>query len=214
MLRFRIRIVNQKDSYIKNETKTNRMKLSLSRDRKESQGVVQAACLPDADRWTNVLVLCKLSFSLPFSNGSVERMFSSLKVVKSDRRTRLHHDILTDLLEIRVESPLLRPFTQTSSRSLVERLQQYTQTQSESSQAVRSAKNHSDRCKHILCYRSRGRSWTAVFFTLWMGCLVQWHRLKWEWNHWRLNSITMISDTVSQLMCHVNNYIYAVHMFL
>ena len=110
MLRFRIHIVNQKDSYIKNETKTNRMKLSFSQDQKESQGLVQAACLPDADRWTNVMVLCKLSFSLPFSNGSGERMFSSLKVVKSDWRTRLHHDILTDLLEIRVERPPLETF--------------------------------------------------------------------------------------------------------
>lgn len=66
---------------------------------------------PDADRWTNVLVLCKLCFSLPFSNGSVERMFSSLKLAKSDRRTRLHHDTLTDLLEIRVEGPPLETFS-------------------------------------------------------------------------------------------------------
>ncbi len=33
---------------------------------------------PDANRWTNVHVLCELCFSLPFSNGSVEIVFSTL----------------------------------------------------------------------------------------------------------------------------------------
>ena len=31
---------------------------------------------PDAVRWPNVLLLCELGFSLPFSNGRVERIFS------------------------------------------------------------------------------------------------------------------------------------------
>ena len=35
---------------------------------------------PDARKWPNVLSLCELSFSLPFSNGRVEQIFSSLKV--------------------------------------------------------------------------------------------------------------------------------------
>ncbi len=65
----------------------------------------------DVNRWKNVLVLCELCFSLPFSNGSVERMFSTLKLVKTDRRTRLHHDTLSDLLEIRVEGPPLESFS-------------------------------------------------------------------------------------------------------
>lgn len=65
---------------------------------------------PDASRWKNVLVLCELAFSLPFSNGTVERMFSSLKLIKTDRRTRLHCDTLSDLLEIRAEGPSLGCF--------------------------------------------------------------------------------------------------------
>lgn len=44
---------------------------------------------PDADKWPNVLALCQLLFSLPFSNGRVERIFSTLKVIKTDRRTNL-----------------------------------------------------------------------------------------------------------------------------
>ena len=39
---------------------------------------------PDASRWQDVLILCKLCFSLPPSNGRVERIFSSLKLIKMD----------------------------------------------------------------------------------------------------------------------------------
>ena len=53
-----------------------------------------------------------------FSNGSVEVMFSTLKLVKTNRidimglwRTRLHLDTLSDLLEIPVEGPVLRRFS-------------------------------------------------------------------------------------------------------
>ena len=66
---------------------------------------------PDTTKWSNVLVLCKLCFSLPFLNGSVERMFSALKLVKTDRRTRLHQDTLSDLLEIQLEGPSLGSFS-------------------------------------------------------------------------------------------------------
>ena len=51
------------------------------------------------------------SFSLPFSNGHIERMFSSLKVIKIDRRTNLQPGTLSDLLEIKVEGPNLGGFS-------------------------------------------------------------------------------------------------------
>ena len=57
-----------------------------------------------------MLVLCELCFSSPFSNGRVERIFSSLKLVKTERRTKLHHT-LSDLLEIHVEVPPLSDFS-------------------------------------------------------------------------------------------------------
>ena len=65
---------------------------------------------PDARKWPNILSLCELSFSLPFSNGTVEQIFSSMKVVKTSRRTNLQGDTLNDLLEIYVEGPPLSSF--------------------------------------------------------------------------------------------------------
>ena len=38
----------------------------------------------DAVKWPNLLLLSKLLFSLPFSSGTVERMFSMLKLIKTD----------------------------------------------------------------------------------------------------------------------------------
>ena len=64
----------------------------------------------DARKWPNVL-LSELLFSLPFTNNKVERTFSTLKVVKTDRCTSLHMDTLDDLMEINVEGPLLENFS-------------------------------------------------------------------------------------------------------
>lgn len=66
---------------------------------------------PDAIKWPNVLLLSKLLFSLPFSSGTVERMFSALKLIKTDRRTNLHVSTLDDLLEINIEGPALDNFS-------------------------------------------------------------------------------------------------------
>ena len=56
-------------------------------------------------KWPNVLLLCEVIFSLPFSNGVVERIFSILKVIKTEKCTNLSVDTLRDLLEIKVEEP-------------------------------------------------------------------------------------------------------------
>ena len=65
---------------------------------------------PDARKWQNILGLCELSFSLSFSNGRVEQIFSSLKVLKTTRRTNMQGGTLNDLLEIYVEGPTLSSF--------------------------------------------------------------------------------------------------------
>ena len=57
----------------------------------------------DANRWPNLLRVCDLVFSLPFSNAHAERLFSTVKIVKNERRTRLHVDTLSDLLDVKVE---------------------------------------------------------------------------------------------------------------
>ena len=65
---------------------------------------------PDSRKWPNILSLSELSFSLPFSNRRVEQIFSSLKVLKTNRRTNMQRDTLYDLLEIYVEGPTLSSF--------------------------------------------------------------------------------------------------------
>ena len=66
---------------------------------------------PDASKWPNVLMLCQLIFSLPFSTSGVEQVFSQLKVIKTNRRTNLQNDTLHALLEICVEGPPLSTFS-------------------------------------------------------------------------------------------------------
>ena len=65
---------------------------------------------PDAAAWKNVLLISELLFSLPFSNGRVEGIFSTLKVIKTDARTSLKNQTLNDLMEIKVEGPSLGQF--------------------------------------------------------------------------------------------------------
>ena len=54
---------------------------------------------------TNILGLVELLFTLPMSNGWVERIFSVLKLIKTDRHTKLSEDHLDDLLRISVDGP-------------------------------------------------------------------------------------------------------------
>ena len=65
----------------------------------------------DSTKWPNVLLLCELLFSITFSNSHVERMFSSLKVVKTNRRTNLANSTLNNLLEIHVEGLIMSKFS-------------------------------------------------------------------------------------------------------
>lgn len=55
---------------------------------------------PNSAEWTSALTLARLLFSLPASNGKLERAFSLLKSVKTDRRTRLTNESLDDLLRL------------------------------------------------------------------------------------------------------------------
>ena len=53
---------------------------------------------PTASEWSNILILAKLLFSLPASNGKLERVFSQINVIKTSKRTLLSNDSLDDLL--------------------------------------------------------------------------------------------------------------------
>ena len=61
----------------------------------------------DAKNWSNILVLVELLFCIPVANGRVERLFSHLKVIKSNRRSTLSEDRLDHLLRIKVDAPPL-----------------------------------------------------------------------------------------------------------
>ena len=47
---------------------------------------------PDAGRWSNLLSLAQLLLSLPASNGKLERIFSTMKIIKTDKRSSLNND--------------------------------------------------------------------------------------------------------------------------
>ena len=67
--------------------------------------------VPDATRWPNLLLICELLFSLPFSTAKVERLFSMLKVIKTEKRTNLNISSMNDVMEINTEGPSLSTFT-------------------------------------------------------------------------------------------------------
>ena len=67
--------------------------------------------IPDTRNWPNILFLSQLLFSLPFTNSVVERAFSTLKVLKTDRWTSLLTNTLDDLMEINVEGPTPETFS-------------------------------------------------------------------------------------------------------
>ena len=55
---------------------------------------------PVASEWSNLLTLVELLFSLPASNGVVERVFSQVNVIKTKKRSLLSNESLDDLLTI------------------------------------------------------------------------------------------------------------------
>ena len=65
---------------------------------------------PTSSEWPNALTLVELLFSLPASNGKLERVFSQLNVIKTNKRTSLTNEALNDLLLIATESIPLSEF--------------------------------------------------------------------------------------------------------
>ena len=65
---------------------------------------------PEAGSWSNILGIARLVFTLPVSNGKLERIFSTLKIIKVDRRSTLGNDSLDDLLAVNSELVPLKEF--------------------------------------------------------------------------------------------------------
>ena len=73
---------------------------------------------PDAVKWKNLLLITELLFSLPFSTAKVERLFSMLKIMKTEKRTALSITSVNDLMEINTEGPSLSNFNAEAAVSL------------------------------------------------------------------------------------------------
>ena len=65
---------------------------------------------PSSAEWTNVLTLIELLFALPASNGTLERAFSQMNVIKSEKRSLLSNQSLDDLLTLTIDSVPLEKF--------------------------------------------------------------------------------------------------------
>ncbi len=61
-----------------------------------------------SSKWSNLLSLVELLFCIPISNGHVERMFSHLKHIKSEKRSTMSENHLDDILRISVDGPPLK----------------------------------------------------------------------------------------------------------
>ena len=72
----------------------------------------------DAVKWSNVLLLVELVFSLPISNCAVERVFSRLNCVKSNRRCNLTEERPDDLIHIGVNGVALCNWNPTNAIQL------------------------------------------------------------------------------------------------
>lgn len=65
---------------------------------------------PNAEEWFNCLTLVRLLLTLPVSNGKLERVFSTLKVLKVDKRSLIGNDTLDDLLVLNTDRIPLKEF--------------------------------------------------------------------------------------------------------
>ena len=73
---------------------------------------------PDAVKWKNLLLITDLLFSLPFSTAKVERLFSMLKIMKTEKRTAPSITSVNDLMEINTEGSSLSNFNAEAAVSL------------------------------------------------------------------------------------------------
>ena len=65
---------------------------------------------PNSAEWSNILVLAELLFSLPGSNGKLERIFSLLGTIKVEKRSCLTNESLDDLQLLKSDKTPLSNF--------------------------------------------------------------------------------------------------------
>ena len=62
---------------------------------------------PESKKWMNILAVVELLFCLPMVNGRVERAFSAMNIIKTNRCNCLGEDHLDDLMRIAIDGPPL-----------------------------------------------------------------------------------------------------------
>ena len=70
-------------------------------------------CMPLPPR--NALMLARLLFSIPFSNGKLERVFSQLNLIKTNKRATLSDQALQDLMTLNASRIALKNHTPNSA---------------------------------------------------------------------------------------------------
>ena len=65
---------------------------------------------PNANSWTNILNLVRLLLTLPVSNEKLEWVFSTLKLLKVDKRSSPSNKVLDDLLLLNTDPASLNDF--------------------------------------------------------------------------------------------------------
>ena len=73
---------------------------------------------PTSAEWSNALSLAKLLFSLPVSNGKLERLFSQLNLIKTNKRAALSDQALQDLLTLNASKVPLQDYSPDSAIQL------------------------------------------------------------------------------------------------
>ena len=63
-----------------------------------------------------MLTLARLLLTLPVSNGKLERVFSTMKNTKFDKRSSMSNELLDDLLVINVDKMNIKAIVQTYGR--------------------------------------------------------------------------------------------------
>ena len=64
------------------------------------------------EHWKNIMLLLELCLCTPFSNATLERFFSHLKVVKTQLRSKLSAERLNSIMRIRMKGLNLEEFNQ------------------------------------------------------------------------------------------------------
>ena len=72
-----------------------------------SCGMVEIVSLP---KLIKLVTLSRFLFTLPVSNGKLERIFSILKLIKVDKQVSLGNDTLNDLLAVNTNTISMKDF--------------------------------------------------------------------------------------------------------